>query len=124
MKKLLVVMGLCVSAALAFAHTGPETLKIDAAAKKQPAVPFPHGKHSKTMKCDTCHHTNKGLTAEKATAETKIAKCSACHLDPKGDVPSMREMSMTKNPFHLRCISCHKEQKKGPTGVCTGCHKK
>jgi hypothetical protein len=112
------------SATFAFAHHGPKTTTIDAAAKKQPGVAFPHEKHQQLAKsCDTCHHMNKGLTAADKVAEAKVQKCTACHLDPKDAVPSMREMSLTKNPFHIRCISCHKEQKKGPT-VCTGCHVK
>jgi len=52
-----------------------------------------------------------------------VKKCSQCHLDPKDKAPTMREMSLTKNPFHIRCIGCHKAQKKGPI-VCTGCHVK
>jgi hypothetical protein len=113
-------------AAPALAHY-PATLKIDEAAKKQPAVTFDHAKHGDTLvkSCDTCHHTQKGLT--KAIAEANkvdIKKCSTCHLDPKeSKIPSMREMSMTKNPFHIRCIGCHKDSKKGPT-VCKDCHKK
>ncbi len=105
---------------IAAAHHGPESITIDAAAKKQPAVVFAHEKHAtKLVKaCDTCHHTNKGMTTETGA---KVEKCSTCHLDPKGTVPSMREMSMQKNPFHSRCIACHKEQKKGPA-TCTGCH--
>lgn len=105
------------------AHHGPATIKIDAAAKKQPAVTFTHEKHATTLvkSCDTCHHTQKGLKSDK---ETKVAKCSTCHLDPKDPkVPSMRELSLTKNPLHVRCITCHKEQKKGPT-ACAQCHKK
>jgi hypothetical protein len=104
------------------AHHGPATITIKAAQKKQPAITFSHEKHTKFAKsCDTCHHTQKGLTAEKAA---DVVKCTTCHLDPKdAKTPSMREMSMTKNPFHMRCVDCHKEQKKGPT-ACTGCHKK
>lgn len=105
--------------ALAFGHHGPGTVNLDAAAKKQPAVPFSHEKHTKLVNtCDTCHHTQKGLETDSGT---KVIKCTTCHLDPKGKVPSMREMSLTKNPFHTRCIECHKQQKKGPT-ACTGCH--
>jgi len=124
MRALLASFGFCLVAALAFAHHGPATITINAAAKKQPAVSFSHEKHSMTLvkTCDTCHHTQKGLTAEKAK-DTKVVKCSTCHLDPKGTVPSMREMSLTKNPLHMECITCHKEQKKGPT-ACTGCHVK
>ena len=105
-------------------HTVPDTIVIDAAAKMQLPVPFTHGKHATELAktCDTCHHTQKGLTAEKSHS-IKVEKCSSCHLDPKAGVPSMREMSPTKNPFHIACISCHKEQKKGPV-MCTGCHKK
>lgn len=105
-----------------FAHHGPVTTKIDAAAKKQPGVVFSHEKHTKRAKsCDTCHHTQKGLSTDKGT---KVVKCSTCHLAPKNaKVPGMREMSLTKNPFHIRCIACHKAQKKGPT-ACTACHKK
>lgn len=107
------------------AHEGPPSITIKAAQKKQPPVVFPHQKHQHDLvkSCDVCHHTQKGLTPAKATA-TNVVKCTVCHLDPKkADTPSMREISMTKNPFHIRCIGCHKEQKKGPV-VCTGCHKK
>lgn len=97
----------------------PEKVIIEAAAKKQPPVSLAHQKHAKYSKsCDRCHHDAKGLTAD---AKVVVKKCSACHLDPKGKVPSMREMSLTANPFHKTCIGCHKEQKKGPTG-CAACH--
>jgi len=113
----------CLVATFALAHY-PTTIKVDTAAKKQPPVTFNHAKHGDTLvkSCDTCHHTHKGLT--KAQTDTvDVKKCSECHLEPKGKVPSMREMSLTKNPLHIRCVNCHKEQKKGPT-VCTGCHVK
>jgi class III cytochrome C family protein len=102
----------------------PTTVKIAAAAKKQPAVTFDHAKHTQKLvkSCDVCHHTQKGLKKEQA-GTIEVKKCSTCHLDPKGTVPSMREMAMAKNPFHIRCIACHKEAKKGPV-LCTGCHKK
>ena len=126
MKKTLTVVSLAalillVGATLLFAHHGPAKVTIDAAKAKQPAVTFDHAKHSKAVKtCDTCHHTNKGLTNE---TDAKVQKCSTCHLDPKDAAPSMREMSMTKNPFHSLCAGCHKAEKKGP-GVCKDCHKK
>jgi len=106
------------------AHHGPGKIPIDAAKAKQPAVTFDHAKHATTLvkSCDTCHHTNKGLV--KAHAEkTEVKKCSGCHLEAKGKTPSMREMSLTKNPMHIRCVGCHKDNKKGPT-ACNGCHKK
>ena len=102
----------------------PTTVTINAAAKKQPAVTFAHDKHvTRAKTCETCHHTNKGLTKDNAK---DVKKCTACHLDPKDPkVPSMREMSLTKNPFHIACINCHKAAapKKGPV-ACTGCHVK
>jgi hypothetical protein len=121
-RNLIVFIASLFAATLLFAAKPPVTVKIDAAAKKQPAVTFPHEKHLKIAKtCDKCHHTQKGLTAEK---DTKVEKCSTCHLDPKDPkVPSMREMSLAKNPFHIGCINCHKEQKKGPT-TCVKCHVK
>ena len=110
-------------APLAAAHY-PTTVKVDTAAKKQPPVTFNHAKHGDTLvkQCDTCHHTNKGLTKAQAD-KVQVKKCSECHLDPKDKAPSMREMSPTKNPLHVRCIGCHKTGKKGPT-VCKDCHKK
>lgn len=122
MRKVLLIPVLLI-ATFAFAHHGPKSVTIDAAAKKQAPVVFSHEKHATTLvpKCETCHHTNKGLTAEKGFADVK--KCSTCHLDPKAGVPGMREMSMQKNPFHALCVDCHKEQKKGPT-TCTACHQK
>ena len=125
MRKLVTPLGfiLMLLAATALAHY-PTVLKIDEAAKKQPAVTFDHAKHGDKLvkSCDTCHHTQKGLTKEQ-TNKVDVKKCSTCHLDPKGKEPSMREMALTKNPFHIRCISCHKEKKHGPV-ACTGCHKK
>lgn len=113
-------------AAAALAHY-PTTIKIDEAQKKQPAVTFDHAKHGDTRvkSCVTCHHTQKELTKElNAANKIDVKKCSTCHLDPKDPkIPSQREMAMNKNPFHIRCIGCHKEGKKGPT-VCTQCHKK
>ena len=110
-------------ATFALAHY-PGKVKVDVAAKKQPPVTFDHAKHGDTLvkSCDTCHHTNKGLTKAQ-TDKVDVKKCSECHLDPKGTVPSMRDMSLTKNPLHVRCIGCHKDQKKGPT-ACNKCHVK
>lgn len=118
------LLALCFAAAAALADQIPETIIINAAAKKLPPVPFTHAKHATSLvkTCTTCHHTQKTLTAETVKG-MKVVKCSTCHLDPKGEIPSMREMSTTKNPFHIRCTSCHKAEKKGPV-VCTECHKK
>jgi hypothetical protein len=113
------------SAAIAYAaQTPPATVTISAAKAKQPPVVFAHDKHmTRAKNCETCHHKNKGLTKENAK---DVQKCSSCHLDPKDPkAPSMREMSLTKNPFHITCVNCHKAAtpKKGPV-ACTGCHVK
>lgn len=114
---------LALVAAPAFAHY-PGKIKIEAAKSKQAAVPFDHAKHGDTLAktCDTCHHTQKGLTKAQ-TDKVDVKKCSACHLKPQGKIGTMADMSPAKNPMHIRCIGCHKEQKKGPT-VCTKCHVK
>lgn len=127
MRKLLVLTPILALAfgTFAYAHHGPGKITINAAAKKQPGVPFSHDQHATTLvkSCEKCHHMNKGLTPD-TVSKTKVEKCSACHLDPKkATIPGMREMSQQKNPFHLLCIGCHKEHKKGPT-VCKDCHKK
>ena len=124
MMTLLAAFALVLSAAVAAgaAQKVPDEVVIGAAAAKKAPVPFPHGEHVKQVKsCDVCHHTDKGLTAETAA---DVKPCSACHLNPTDEtVPSMGQMSMTKNPFHKTCITCHKTEAKGPT-KCDDCHKK
>lgn len=106
------------------AHHGPTKTVLKAATAKQPPVPFDHQKHAEKLAktCDTCHHTNKGLT-DATAAKAKVQKCSSCHLKPQGKMKAMSDMSPTLNPMHANCISCHKAQKKGPT-VCKDCHVK
>ena len=122
MKNMIGVLSVFVATAL-LAVTVPEKVTIEAAKSKQPAVTFDHAKHATTYarSCDTCHHNQKGLTKD---TKEPVKKCTSCHLDTKGAVmPSAREMSMTKNPFHIRCAGCHKTEKKGPV-ACNGCHVK
>lgn len=128
MKRILSVFGVLVFAlaatfAMATPHHGPDDTTIDAAEDKRPAVPFPHGKHATELveSCDTCHHTNPDATIE---ADEDVQACSACHLEPEeADTPDMAQMSLKKNPFHMVCIDCHKEQDAGPTS-CNDCHVK
>lgn len=122
MKKFLTVVFIAsFGAAVALANQLPASVMIDAAKNKQPGVTFPHEKHTTLAKtCETCHHTNKGMT--KASVKG-VQKCASCHLNAKAGVPSMAEMSLQKNPFHMLCVSCHKTQKKGPS-MCKDCHKK
>lgn len=117
------LVGLAVAATALFAAVKvPETVVIAQAKNKQPEVVFPHKKHvDNKIACDRCHHTNKGLTA---TATAEVKPCAACHLDPeKPEIGSIRELSLTKNPYHKLCIDCHKKEGKGPT-KCVDCHKK
>jgi len=124
-KSIAVVVGVAfiLMAAVAYAVVPPAKVTINAAVAKQGPVTFDHAKHGSTLvkTCETCHHNHKGLTKD---TKAEVKKCTSCHLDTKGNVmTSMREMSMTKNPFHIRCAGCHKTEKKGPT-ACTGCHAK
>lgn len=118
---LLASLALSLCATVALADKGPATVTIADAAKKQAPVVFPHEKHTTLVKtCDTCHHTNKGLTAE---SKVKVQKCGECHMKAQGKIGTMSEATLTKNPMHVKCVSCHKQQKKGPTN-CVQCHKK
>lgn len=73
---------------------------------------FGHGLHQRIVKdCTLCHH-HSGV---------KTPPCKECHGAPfkSGELnkPGLARI------YHLRCISCHKENQKGPTD-CTGCHTK
>ena len=67
-----------------FAHHGPATIKIAAAAKKQPAVTFSHEKHTNWVGCELCHPEVFPLT-QRGSAKFDMAKiragqyCGACH---------------------------------------------
>lgn len=114
----LIALSLVIGASAVAAGAMPDSVNIDACKSKKSAVTMSHKKHAKVA-CDTCHHTQKGLTEAKA-AEAK--KCSTCHLNPKDKALNCQEMSPKKNPFHARCITCHKSSKAGPT-KCKECHK-
>lgn len=119
----LVVMLFATGAFAVKANVAQGKITIDDAAKKQPAVTFDHTAHAKLGKCETCHHTQKGLT-DKSTDE--VATCASCHTTPeKATTPKISEMSPTKNPYHILCVKCHKDSKnaKAPT-KCAECHKK
>jgi hypothetical protein len=63
---------------------------------------------------------NEGMTVE---SDVEVKTCDTCHLDPEGDAPGMREMSLRKNPFHMVCIDCHRSEGAGPK-TCNECHPK
>lgn len=121
MRKTIAVAVILLIASVAFAAV-PAKVTINAAVAKQGPVTFDHAKHATTLvkTCETCHHNHKGLTKD---TKTEVKKCTACHLDTQGKIISMRDMSMTKNPFHVRCVGCHKTAKKGPV-ACNACHAK
>ena len=113
---------------IAGAATPPEKVKIDDCVTKKSAVEFPHGAHVKAIaECKTCHHTQPALTA---TSTEKVETCGSCHVAPeKAETPKCSEMSATKNPFHISCVKCHKEElaKKADTKAptkCDQCHPK
>ena len=113
---------------IAGAATPPEKVKIDDCVTKKSAVEFPHGAHVKAIaECKTCHHTQPALTA---TSTEKVETCGSCHVAPeKAETPKCSEMSAPKNPFHMVCVKCHKEElaKKADTKAptkCDQCHPK
>lgn len=107
----------------------PENITIDGCATKKAAVEFPHKAHFEFTDCVTCHHTTEGLTLEKA-GEMEVASCASCHMEPeKAETPVCTEASTKKNPYHIVCITCHKEtvaekaDSPAPT-KCVACHPK
>lgn len=109
------------------ASQSPDQVTIDDCVAKKSAVAFPHGQHAKDIACSTCHHTQADLKADSAV---DVPSCGSCHNAPeKAETPVCSQMSMSKNPFHLACVNCHKEEKKknaetkAPT-TCDSCHPK
>lgn len=134
MRKLFVPFALAALAVLAGtalvavpASQAPDQATLDDCVAKKSAVVFPHGQHAKDIACATCHHTQADL---EAGAATEVKTCGTCHVTPeKAETPVCSQMSMTKNPFHLTCVNCHKEEakknaeSKAPT-KCDQCHPK
>lgn len=121
--RLMLVLALVLSAGAVFAQG--DSLSIKDCQAKKPAVTFPHKTHvDAKIACNKCHHTQADLKAG-----GKAEACSKCHVAPeKATTPKCAEMSMTKNPFHITCVGCHKDEvaknaaSKAPT-KCDGCHK-
>ena len=102
--------------AAAKAQKPPAQIVLDRCKNKKSPVSFNHEQHAVKQKiaCKTCHHT--GQTDKPCAA-------SGCHLGKaEGKRPGCAEMIPSKNPFHLRCLGCHKQQNKGPR-TCAQCHK-
>ena len=130
-RKLTVLSGLVLLLAFggvamaATAGEAPDMTTIDDCVIKKAAVEFPHKVHADGIECATCHHTQEGLTAD---STDEVESCGSCHNEPEdAETPICSQMSKSKNPFHISCISCHKEKLEadesfaGPT-KCTECH--
>jgi hypothetical protein len=111
----------------ATAAEAPENVVIDDCVNKKAAVEFPHKAHMEQVECVTCHHTQEGLTAD---SDMEVEACGTCHNEPEdAETPVCSQMSLSKNPFHITCVGCHKEKLAedetfaGPT-KCDGCHPK
>lgn len=61
--------------------------------------------------CKLCHHQS----------GDKVLPCKECHGEPFN--PQDLSKPGLAHVYHLRCISCHKENQEGPV-ACEGCHKK
>jgi hypothetical protein len=71
---------------------------------------FDHKLHQAIVSdCTTCHH-NSG---------NQIPPCSQCHTNST-DSAELGKPELA-HVYHLRCISCHIEEQKGPS-ECSGCH--
>ncbi len=130
MRKSLIATGIVI-AALVFAmptlavtaKDAPADVTIDVCAAKKSAVEFPHAAHFELTECATCHHTSDGIAAD---SDMEVEACTSCHMDPEAaETPDCAQMSLSKNPYHITCVTCHKESgaEAAPT-KCDGCHPK
>ncbi|OIP46589.1 MAG: hypothetical protein AUK28_07055 [Desulfobacterales bacterium CG2_30_60_27] len=106
------------------AGNGPETITLQTAAAKKPAV-FPHKKHQDMgIKCAQCHHIAGADGKQAPLPEGQApAKCETCHNDKMANAKLNSFMLIG----HERCKGCHKagfNGKNGPTTKCDGCHPK
>jgi len=73
---------------------------------------FGHELHQQVVQdCTLCHHHS----------GSSFPPCRQCHGEPFN--PEDLSKPGLAHVYHLRCISCHKENQIGPTD-CTGCHAK
>ena len=108
----------------------PEEITLESCGDTQASVTFPHKAHFENVECTTCHHSQEGLTLEAAQGGMAVETCSSCHVEPEEEsTPNCAERGRTKNPFHIRCVGCHRESTaedetlSAPT-KCTECHPK
>jgi len=104
------------------AKNPPKTVKVSKCGKKKGPVTFNHQKHVKDNKisCVQCHH----MAKDKKHKKDAYNPCASCHAGKAGakNKYGCAEMSPKKNPYHIKCVGCHKKLKKGPRS-CRKCHK-
>ncbi|MBW2262723.1 MAG: cytochrome c3 family protein [Deltaproteobacteria bacterium] len=88
---------------------GPATIVL-AEGSKQGTITFGHKEHEDRLDCMKCHH-------EMEDAQGEARSCHDCHN------PQAVDTFGAKKAFHLQCLGCHKQEKKGPA-KCAGCHQK
>ena len=75
-------------------------------------APYDHELHQIFVEdCSFCHHFS----------EDRTPPCDECHAAPFN--PDNLNKPGASHVYHLRCISCHKEEQMGPID-CLGCHHK
>jgi hypothetical protein len=86
--------------------------------RKYGPVRFMHAKHSAALDgdCASCHHYR---PADPEASET--VACRACHQDAFSE--KNPERIGLKAAYHMQCMNCHEEMKRGPVS-CEGCHAK
>lgn len=108
----------------------PEEMTLDSCGDTRAPVEFPHKAHFDDLECTTCHHSQEEMTLEAVQGGMEVELCADCHVEPEEvDTPNCTEKSLRKNPFHITCVGCHKEEKKEDESLsvptkCAECHPK
>lgn len=91
---------------------------VDTYEKQYDPVRFMHSKHAASLDgdCAACHHYR---PADPNAPET--VSCRSCHQDTRTDANT--ERIGLKAAYHMQCMNCHEQMKKGPVN-CVGCHTK
>ncbi len=125
-----VVLLVAARPSLAQATDPPEEITLESCGDTRAPVSFPHETHFEANECTTCHHSQEELTLEAAQGGMEVEACAGCHVEPEEeDTPKCTEKSLKKNPFHIKCVGCHKDSKaedetiSAPT-KCAECHPK
>lgn len=118
-------LGLCVGLPSAFSQDDEDQfIKLEVLQPlSRPAALFAHDEHNEKAgldDCAACHHGKDDQGKKDPDAYDVSEPCAECHKPAgeaaKGTTPLMRA-------YHQQCISCHKQENKGPTH-CAGCHQK